>query len=68
MSAFRIAIWILMAVSLAASTAFSQASFEDQRAVLIDEIERHVLETQSYTGKATLAGRCDGGDGNSSAA
>ena len=55
MSAFRIAIWILMAVSLAASTAFSQASFQEQRAVLIDEIERHVLETQSYTGKATLA-------------
>ncbi len=55
MSAFRIAILTLIAVPLAASPAFSQASFQEQRAVLIDEIERHVLETQSYTGKATLA-------------
>ena len=39
---------------LAAMTASAQSSFEAQRAELIEEIERDVRETRSYTGRARL--------------
>ncbi len=45
---------VLALVLVAAMTASAQASFDAQRAELIEEIERHVRETRSYTGVVRL--------------
>jgi protein-L-isoaspartate(D-aspartate) O-methyltransferase len=50
----RTVILVFIATLISASPACSQASFEEQRAALVEEIEREVRETRHYTGKASL--------------
>lgn len=55
MTALRTTVLTLILVTLGASPACSQGSFEEQRATLVEELERDVRATQSYTGRAALA-------------
>ncbi len=55
MSALRTTVLTLVLLSLGASLASSQGSFTEQRAALIDEIERVVRQTRSTTGRPALA-------------
>ncbi len=54
-SALRTTVLTLILLAVGASPACSQDSFTEQRAALIDEIERVVRQTQSVTGRSALA-------------
>ena len=54
MSSLPATVLAFVVMLLAAMTASAQLSFEAQRAELIEQIERDVRETRSYTGRARL--------------
>ena len=54
MTGLKRAILGFLIAQVAALPAWAQSSYEEQRAALIEEIERDVRQTRIYTGKASL--------------